>query len=182
MFLHSVAGLLHMGHALPQLALDAAAFFLAHLVEVVEQLFHLGQDRRFKRAIGRKRGRVQSAGHAQDRVQVGLGRQAELRRRRAKCLNVAAYDLAVEREALAAAALQIERQLHVAAGQFLFQQAAQFHFQRIAVRRHAEVHIEKAMVHRLQRQGEAHRVLARHADSRIGNLTLHLRETRSWNE
>ncbi len=99
-FLHAVAGLLHVGHALPQLPLDAASFFLAHLVEVIEQLFHLGQNRRLKCAIGRKGGRVQSAGHAQNRIQIGLGRQAELGRGGAKCLNVAAYDLPVEREAL----------------------------------------------------------------------------------
>ena len=56
MLLHTLAGLLHVGHALPQLAVDAAPFFFAHLVEVVEQFLHLGQDGRFQRAIGRKRG------------------------------------------------------------------------------------------------------------------------------
>ncbi len=143
---------------------------------MIEKLFHLGQDGRLERAIGRKSRRIQGAGQAQNCVQIRLGRQPELRRRRPKCLNVAASNLAVERETLVPAALQIEGQLHVAAGQFFFEQAAQFHFQRIAVRRHAEVHIEKAMVHRLQRQSETHRTLARHTVSRIGNLTLHLRE------
>ena len=134
-----------------------------------ESFFHLRQDGRFQRAIGRKRCRIQRAGHAQDCVQVGLGSQAELGRRRAKCLDVAAGDLAVEREAFAAAALQVESQFHVSARQFLLQQAAQLHLQSIAVGGHAEVHVEKAVVHGLQRQGEAR--------ASAVDLSLYLRET-----
>src|SRR6185312_7774528 len=112
---------------------------------------------------------------------VGLGCQAELSRRRAEGLDIATGDLAIECEVLTAAALQVESQFHVSPGQFLLEQPAQLHLQRIAVRRHAEVHIEKAVVHRLQRQSEAQGTLARHTDwwfsvSRVSHLTLHLRK------
>ncbi len=141
---------------------------------MIEKLFHLCQDGRLKRAVGRQGRGVERPRQSQDCIQIRLGRQPELRRRRPKCLNVTSRDLAVERETLVPATLQIERQLHVAPGQFLFEQAAQFHLQRIAVRRHTEVDIQETMVHRLQRQSEAHRVLARHTASRVSDLTLHL--------
>ena len=44
LLLHAVAGLLHMGHTLPQLAFNAASFFFAHLVEVIEKLLDLRQN------------------------------------------------------------------------------------------------------------------------------------------
>src|SRR6185312_4668898 len=107
---------------------------------------------------------------------VGLGCQAELSRRRAEGLDIATGDLAIECEVLTAAALQVESQFHVSPGQFLLEQPAQLHLQRIAVRRHAEVHIEKAVVHRLQRQSEAQGTLARHTDLRIRHLPFYLRK------
>ncbi len=43
----------------------------------------------------------------------------------------------------------------MSAGQIFFEQAAQFHFQRIGVGRHAEVKVEKAVIHRFQGESEA---------------------------
>ena len=80
---------------------------------MAEKFLHLCQYGRFKCAIGRKRGGIESARHAQDCVQVRLGRDAELSRCRPECLNVAACNLTIEREALSASPLQIERQFNV---------------------------------------------------------------------
>jgi len=84
-----------MGHSLPQLPVNAATLFLAHLVEALEKVVHLAQDRGLKRALGRKSGGFQGAGHAQNRVQVQYRRQTKLGRRDPKCLNIPTYDLPV---------------------------------------------------------------------------------------
>ena len=78
--------------------------------------------------------------------------------------------------------LQVEGQFHVPPGHFLLEQPAQLHLQRIAVGRHAEVHIEKAVVYRLQRQSEAHGLLPGTlicGDQPPGPLPAQIR---SWNE
>src|ERR1700674_230775 len=58
--------------------------------------------------------------------------------------------------------------------QLLFQEAAQFYFQPGRVRRHSKMHIEKTMIHRLEREGEAERSFSR----RIGYPFFYLGEPR----
>ena len=108
MFLHSVARLSDVSHALPQFPLDAAAFFFAHLVEAMEQLFDFGEDCSFKRSIGRKSGRDPARRASAELRSSRVGRQAELGRGGTKGLDVAADDLPVQREALGSTAVQIE--------------------------------------------------------------------------
>ncbi len=48
---------------------------------LAERLFHLGEDCRFQIVIGGQSRRLERARHAENRIEVGLGRQAELRGR-----------------------------------------------------------------------------------------------------
>src|SRR5207249_303174 len=54
----------------------------------------------------------------------------------------------------AATSLEIERKLQVPSRQLLLQQAAELHFQHVAIRRKTEVNVKEAMIHRFQRQSK----------------------------
>src|ERR1051326_3909080 len=135
-----------MTHALAKFAGNAAAFLLAHLIEALENLADLRQNRGLNFCLDVFVGRIESAGDAEDGVQVGLGGEGEFGGSGAKCGNVPADQLAVERESLAAGALETEGNFHVAASDLLFEKTAQLHLQRVSAGRKTEVQIEEVSV------------------------------------
>ncbi len=94
------------------------------------------------------------------------------RGRCAKSRDVSAYQRAIQREGFAATALQAERDLDVPAGNFLFEQPAQLHLERVGSRRQTKMQIEKTVVHRFQREREGEMSVAlgrgRNAGRRTG--------------
>ena len=71
MLLHGLARFRQMDHAIAQFADDAAAFFLAHLIQAIEGLADFCHDRRFNLAVGSFVGGVERAGNAQNGIEVG---------------------------------------------------------------------------------------------------------------
>ena len=96
MLLHAVSRLLYASHALTQLPLDAAPFLFTHLIETVQKLSHLCQDRGFERTIGGKGSSFQRARHAKNCIQIEYRCQTELGRRGSECLDVASHYLPIE--------------------------------------------------------------------------------------
>src|SRR5205807_2169988 len=94
----------------------------------------------------------QQSGLLQDAFR--FSRQPELRRCGSESLDVSTHDLPIQRQTLAATSLEIERKLQVPSRQLLLQQAAELHFQHVAIRRKTEVNVKEAMIHRFQRQSK----------------------------
>ena len=128
-----------MRHALPQFADDAAAFFLPHLIQPFQSLAYPGHDDRLNLSVGSVGSGIERTGDSQNRIEVGLYRERKLRCGRLECCNVATDNLAVKHEGLPGRALQAQRNFHVAARHFLFEQPPQLHLQRIRPRREPEV-------------------------------------------
>ena len=63
--------------------------------------------------------------------------------------------------------VEAKRDFDVAANHFLFQQAAQLHFQRIGIGRQPEMKIEKTMIDRLERQREGEAGVGLASDLRV---------------
>src|SRR5579859_98690 len=143
-----------MSHALAKFAGNAAAFLLAHLIEALENLADLRQNRGLNFCLDVFVGGIESAWDAEDCVEVGLDGEGEFGGGGAKCGNVSANQFAVERESLAAGALETEGNFHVAASDLFFEKTAQLHLQRVSAGRKAEVQIEEAVIDRLQRKSE----------------------------
>ena len=129
--LHGCDGFAQVDHALAKLALDASAFLLAHLIQAVEHLASPSHHRRLERSLFRVARRIKRAGNAQDDVEIGLGRNAKLTGRRSKRRDVSAYQRTIQGKSFTASALQAERYLDVSTGNFLFEQAAKLHFERV---------------------------------------------------
>jgi hypothetical protein len=137
-----------VSHALAQFALNASAFFLAHLVETIESFVHPGQHCRFKIfTIRRAGGGIQRTGYPQDGVEIGLGRKRKLSRRRLKRRQISCHQRTVQRKGIAGSALQAQRNFDMPTRDFFFQQPPQLHLQRIRARRQPEVQVQKAVVH-----------------------------------
>ena len=148
--IHTLAGLQKVRHPFSEFTFDATPFVLAHLIEFFQRLFHLGQDGSFQFTLGRRGIRIHRARQAHDDVQVRLGRQAKLRRSSAKCVDIAADQLAIQCEVFCATAPEAESDFYMSSGHSLLQQSSQLHFECIVFRRHAEVQVEEAMIHGLQ--------------------------------
>ena len=145
-----------MLHALAQFRGRTAAFFFAHLVEPLDGLLQRGGHvlLEFVRGIARLGG-IQRARQLQHGVEVRLRAHAELLRRLAKCSQVSADQLAIDRERRSARALQAESDLDVSAMQALLQHPPHLHLHRIQLARDPQVQIQEAMVHRLQAERQA---------------------------
>ena len=115
----------------------------------------MGQHAGFEVTVGSWNGGIERTGHPQDGVEVRFRRDPKLRRGHAKGMHVAPDNLPVERQALPRGAVQIQGQLDMAASQFFLEPAPQLHFEGVGVGRQAEVDVEKAVIHGLEREREA---------------------------
>ncbi len=154
MKLHGLYGFAQVGHALAQFLLNAAAFLLPHLIQAIERFARSGHHGGCKRSVLRISGRIERAGDSQDGVEIRLGGDGKLTRRRSKRRDVSADQRAIQRKRLAASALQTQRDFDMPAGNLCFEQAPQLHFQRVGARGQTKMQIEKTMVHRFQRERE----------------------------
>ena len=68
--------------------------------------------------------------------------------------NVTADQRAIDRNTVAAAAVETDSQFNVPARDFFLHRAAQLHLEGIHLRRDAEMQIEEAVIYRLQRNRE----------------------------
>jgi hypothetical protein len=92
---------------------------------------------------------LQRSGQAQNGVQIRLAAQAVLLARGGEGGQVAVHQFAIVAGRLLAAAIDGERQIHVAANQVVLERLAQLHLQRVQARRQAQLHVEKAVIHAL---------------------------------
>ena len=89
-----------------QFAVDAAAFFFAHLIQPRQGFAGLRHHGVLNGSIGSFVGRVQRPGDAQHRIQIGLDRQRKLGGGSPERGDVSADDLAIERKRFVVRALQ----------------------------------------------------------------------------
>src|SRR5206468_3220933 len=114
-----------------KLARNAPAFLFAHLVQAIEGFADLAHHSRFDRLIVDVGGGVERSRYPQNGVQIGIVSEREFSGRGAECRYVSTNDLAIERKGLATGSLDTERDLHMSAGHFVFQQTAKLHLKRI---------------------------------------------------
>src|SRR5262249_17354556 len=108
------------------------------------------------------------AWHAEDIVEIGIAVGPELACCFAERFHISAYQLTIEFVAYAAAAIDAQRDLHMAAGQTLFQHAPDLHLQLVCIQWETKLRIKKAMVDGLQGQCKG---------SSLPCLGLHLRKS-----
>ncbi len=156
-----------VGHAGAQLGNGSATFFFAHVIQPRNAFFQGRGHLLLQSAHGvAVLGGVQGAGQLEHRVEIRFGADPELLGHFAEGPQISADEIAVDREGRAAAALQADRDLDMAAVQALFQHPAHFHLHRIEFAGQAQMEIEKAVVHRFQAESQGELIV--HVD-------LHLR-------
>src|SRR5215471_550339 len=142
-------------HPLPQFALNAAAFFLAHLRQSLKRFLHLGKNSLIEVVAFRKGSGFKYPRHPHDGVEIQFGVDLKLGRSRAKGLHIAGNDLPVESKSSVIASLEAEGKLDVTASQPFLKNAPQLHLQSITVGGHAEMEIQEPVIDRFQGQRKA---------------------------
>ena len=157
-----------MRHAFAQLRCGTPALLLAHEVQPLDTLLQRRGYLLLHRGHGIAAfGGIQRARYFKHCVQVGLGAHAKLFGNFAEGAQVAADQVAVHGKRDPAAALQAEGHFDVTTVQMLLQHAADLHFDGVHFRRKTQMQIEKAMVHRLQAEGEGELVVGIHLHLRV---------------
>src|SRR5581483_12406378 len=115
------AGRFETSHSFAKLALHAAAFFLAHPVQLHQNTLDGRQNRGRKFFFSRRGGGVECAWYAQHSIQIRFRGNSGFGSGRAKRLHVSCNEWLVQRKKSASALLEREVNVHVAARQFLFE-------------------------------------------------------------
>ena len=108
MFLDDLDRLRKMRHALAQLAFDAAALLLAHLVQTFENFADAGHHGGFERAVSAVASESSAPGMRRMALRSGSAATRKLVGRSAEGRDVGADQRAIERQIFAAAALQTQ--------------------------------------------------------------------------
>jgi hypothetical protein len=176
-------------HALAKFAFNAAAFFFAHSIQTLERITGSSHYSGLERIIGRITCRIESSRNAEDNVEIGLSGDGELSGCSPECGDISRNQRTIQRESFVIPPLQIKRDLDMAARNLLFEQPPKLHFERIGAGRQPKMEIEKAVVHRFQREregevtvalggGERARCRAGCGSRSVRDLTFDLRKAR----
>jgi hypothetical protein len=96
------------------------------------------------------RSRIERTRHSQDDVKIGLGGDGELARCGAKSRYVGAHQRTIQRQGLAATALQTKCNFHMPASDLFLKQTPKLHLDGVGSGRQPKMQIEKTVVHRFQ--------------------------------
>src|SRR6516164_10323664 len=103
-----LSGPLDAPHPLAKVPFRVSTFLLPHFIQSSQGIFELCQNRLFQEGIGGRSRQFESAGKAQNKVEIRLRRQPELLGHRAKGLDIAAQPFPIEAKTLSGFGFEIE--------------------------------------------------------------------------
>ena len=134
------------------------ALLFAHPVELVESFGEASRRDLFEArevVVERRSRRLNHAGQAQDRGEVRVGRYAELLSQRADGLQIGCRDFFIHSDGGGPRDFVAQRHVEMPAADALADDLADARLERLEALRHAQMHVEKAVVHAADRDSQA---------------------------